>query len=163
MENNKKDKKEQKKLDNEKALERMKLLTQADETKGEQITFSSDGTFSKVKEIEVESFGNIDDPEKRFDIYYKNINRILRNNLPQGKRFKKERDYIYEEKNVILTRGKRIKPDGTRGADGRMTYITDAEEVLKIIAKWANVNGKMVDLFNELHTYNINKGYGKRF
>lgn len=162
MENNKETKKG-KILPADLEAERARLLSQADEIKGEQISLNIDGELTKNLEFPIVLSGNIDDPDKRFDIYYKNINRILRKTLPKGKRYKEARDFIYEEKNVILTRGKRKKPDGTRGADGRMAYISDAEEVLSMVAKWANENGKMTDLFNELHSYNINKGYGKRF
>lgn len=162
MENNK-DSKKGKVLPSDLAAERARLLFQADEIKGEQISLSSEGLLTRSPEFTQFSVGNIDDPEKRFDIYYKNINRILRKTLPKGNRYKEARDFIYEEKNVILTRGKRKRPDGTRGGDGRMAYIADVEEVLSIVVKWANENGKMTDLFNELHTYNINKGYGKRF
>ncbi|MHA4808037.1 hypothetical protein ACX0G9_08015 [Flavitalea flava] len=164
MANKKKEtQKSQQQLSEEAAAERMRLLAEADEVKGEQLSFTPEGQFVKIREIPVTDTGNVDDPEKKFDIYYRNINRILKRSLPKGKQYKAARDYIYEEKNVILTRGKRKKSDGTRGGDGRMAYIIDAEEVLEMVAKWEKENGKMADLFNTLHSYNISKGYGKRF
>ena len=142
----------------------MELLQRTDEIKGQQLFPTADGQLVRAPEISINlGVADIDDPLKKFDIYYNNINRILKRALPKGKQYKKQRDYIYEEKNVILTRGKRIKEDGTRGADGRMGYIVDAEEVLEMVARWEKESGKMVDLFNQLHTYNIDKGHGKRF
>ena len=71
------------------------------------------------------------------------------------------RDFIYEEKNTFLTRGKRKKLDGTRGGDSRMGYISDQEELLNIIIAWIVSNGTMVELFNTLHDLNVAKNYGK--
>ena len=88
--------------------------------------------------------------------------RVLKIYLPKGKQNKVARDYIYEEKNTYLTRGKRVNRVGIRGADGRMGYTIDAEEILKIIMDWIMFNGTMVDLYNNLSVLNVSKGYGSR-
>jgi hypothetical protein len=162
--NKKKTEKTQKQIDEEILAEKLELLQRTDEVKGQQLFPTADGQLVTAPEISINSrIDDINDPQKKFDIYYNYINKILKRALPKGKSYKKQRDYIYEEKNVVLTRGKRIREDGTRGADGRMGYIIDAEEVLEMVTRWEKESGKMVDLFNLLHTYNIGKGYGKRF
>lgn len=151
---------------NEKELadeqEKLRILAQSDQVKGEQLTITPAGDMSREREILQSALGNIEDPEKKFDLYYKGINRLLRTHLPKGKKNKPARDFIYEEKNTYLTRGKRIKKDGTRGGDGRMSYISDADEMLQIVMDWIMENGTMVDLFNRLRDLNVSKGYGTR-
>jgi hypothetical protein len=155
---------QRKKTDKELAdeQEKLRILAQSDQVKGEQLTITPAGDMSREREILQSSLGNIEDPEKKFDLYYKGINRLLRAHLPRGKKNKPARDFIYEEKNTYLTRGKRIKKDGTRGGDGRMSYISDADEMLQIIMDWIMENGTMVNLFNRLRDLNVSKGYGTR-
>ena len=85
--------------------------------------------------------------------------KLLRAYLPKGKINKEARDYIYEEKNTFLTRGHRINQYGIRGADSRMAYIEEHEELLNVITKWIISRGTMVDLFNTLRDLNREKGY----
>ena len=94
-------------------------------------------------------------------MYYKGITKLLRKSLEKGKENKEARDYIYEEKNTFLTRGKRKRPDGTRGGDSRMGYISDQAELLDIVIAWIVSNGTMVELFTTLRDLNIAKNYGK--
>lgn len=139
--------------------ERMLILTKADNVKGEQLTVGVEGvqTESEIKKFAI---GNIDDPEKKYELYYKGITKLLRKYLPKGKLNKKARDFIYEEKNTFLTRGKRKNEKGIRGADSRMAYINDVEEMLDIITSWVVSNGAMIELYTKLRDLNVSKGYG---
>jgi hypothetical protein len=140
--------------------EKLMMLAKADEVKGEQLVISVDGTIQTEEELKKFALAGIDDPEKKYDLYYKGVMRLLRKHLPKGQSNKKARDYTYEEKNTYLTRGHRKNEQGIRGADSRMTYITDAEEFLDIIVKWVFEKGTMVDLFTKLRDLNVSKGYG---
>lgn len=148
-------------VDKEAEKEKMKILLKASEVKGEQLFVSEEGVSSK-KELKDFALGNIDNPEKKYEVYYKGINRLLRKHLPSGKENKKAREYIYEEKNVFLTRGKRKNKLGIRGADGRMGYITDGDEMLKLIIDWVFSQDSPVNLYNKLRDLNVKKGYGVR-
>ncbi|QXU43475.1 hypothetical protein [Pedobacter sp. D749] len=140
--------------------EKLRILAKTDETKGEQLVFTPEGKTSAEPEIKNLGIQGIENPEQKFDLYYKGIQRLLIANLPKGKQHKKSRDYIYEEKNTFLTRGKRINEKGIRGGDGRMGYISDAEEMLEIVMDWIMQNGSMVELYNTLRDLNVRMGYG---
>lgn len=140
-------------------LEKLAILTKTDETKGEQLVLTESGLETQ-NEIKKFALGNIDNPEQKYDIYYKGVMKLLRKYLPKGNENKKARKYIYEEKNTLLTRGKRINEKGIRGADSRMAYIADIEILLNIITKWIVSKGTMVELFNNLRDLNVSKGYG---
>src|SRR6185503_11179773 len=152
-----KDKDNKKKTAKEQADEQEKLdiLSRANQVKGEQLFVTAEGTVERENELRRFALGSIEDPEKKYDVYYKGIKKLLKSYLPKGKQNKPARDYIYEEKNTYLTRGKRINRAGIRGADGRMGYTVDAEEMLKIIMDWIMSNGTMVDLYNNLRELNV--------
>ena len=155
-----KSKKSQQKIDKSaEVLEKLKMIAKADEIKGEQLAFTKEGEFVNQKELKEFAIGNIENPEKKYDIYYKGIQKLLLKHLAKGLKNKPARKYIYEEKNTYLTRGKRINEFGIRGADGRMGYISDADEILKIVMNWILSNGTMVELFTTLRDLNISKGY----
>lgn len=151
---------EKKKKVSKAEAERLMLLAKADEVKGEQLIVLPEG-LSTENELKKFALGDIDDPEKKYDFYYKGIMKLMKKFLPKGKENAKARKLIYEEKNTFLTRGKRISRAGIRGADSRMAYISDIEEMLNIIAAWVASQGTMVELFNTIHDLNIEKGYGK--
>lgn len=140
--------------------EKLRILAKTDETKGEQLVFTAEGKASSQPEIKDFNIPSIENPELKFDLYYKGIQRLLIANLPKGKEHKKSRTYIYEEKNTFLTRGKRINEKGIRGGDGRMGYIIDAEEMLQIVMDWIMQNGSMVELYNTLRDLNVQRGHG---
>jgi hypothetical protein len=142
--------------------EKLKILAEADKVKGEQFQITAFG-INVENEIKKLTQGLEDDPMKKYDVYYKGIRRLLRKGLVGGKENEKARKYIYEEINTFLTRGRRIRKDGTRGADSRMAYIPDHEELLNVVIQWVLGNGTMAELFNTLHELNISKGYGKAF
>jgi hypothetical protein len=150
------------KIDKAKEEEALSIIAKANETKGEQLSVTEAGKLITKKELKDYAIGNIDDPARKFEIYYKGINKLLRKNLPKGKENKVARDFIYEEKNTFLTRGKRKNKMGVRGADGRMGYITDAEAILKIVMDWVISNDSDVNLFTTLRELNKSMGYGTR-
>lgn len=163
MSDNKKNKKKQgsDKISELEEIERMMLLSKADEVVGEQLTIDTDGLLQTEDELKKFALGEIDDPERKFDIYYNGISKLLLKHLPEGKGYKKARDYIYEEKNTYLTRGHRINEKGIRGADSRMGHIEDAEKILELITTWIIQKGSMVDLYTKIRDLNIKLGYGK--
>jgi hypothetical protein len=146
-------------LENSKRLERQQILSKADEIKGEQLILLPDGVKTE-KELKSFALGSIDNPDRKYELYYSGIMRLLRKNLPKGPSNRKAREFIYEEKNALLTRGKRKGKSGIRFGDSRMAYLSDVEELLDIIISWVVSNGTMVQLFNTLRDLNISKGYG---
>jgi len=154
-------KKEAEKLSKQDELERMMLISKADEVVGEQLTIDTEGLLQTEDELKKFALGDIDDPERKYDIYYKGISKLLLKHLPEGKDYKKARDYIYEEKNTYLTRGHRIDEKGIRGADSRMGHIEDAEVILGLITNWIIKKGSMVNLYSIIRDLNIKLGYGK--
>ncbi len=162
MENNKKEKvvKPRTPSDDEKML----IVSKADEIKGEQLSILPDGNIKIDNELQslLDDKLFVDDPEKKFGIYYRGIEKLLRKHLQKGPQFAKARSFIREEKNVYLTRGKRLNEKGFRGADSRMTYIEDGQEILKIITNWVIKNGTMVELYTQLRDLNVKMGYGTR-
>lgn len=163
MSDNKKNKKKQgsDKISEQEEIERMMLLSKADEVVGEQLAIDTNGQLQTEDELKKFALGEIDDPERKFDIYYNGISKLLLKHLPEGKGYKKARDYIYEEKNTYLTRGHRINEKGIRGADSRMGHIEDAEKILELITTWIIQKGSMVDLYTKIRDLNIKLGYGK--
>lgn len=151
-----KDEKEAKKYE-----EKLSILAKADEIKGEQLVISSSGELKSENELKnIIASGDFEDPEKKYELYYKGLMKILKDHLPKGKYYKKARKYVYEEKNTFLTRGKRINENGKRGADSRMSYNSDCEILLSIIIEWVTNKGTMLALFNNLRDLNVSKGYG---
>jgi len=138
--------------------EKLQILAKSDEIKGKQLVITDEGIESEdeLKSIALETSDN---PKKKYDLHYNGISRLLTKHLPKGREHKKARDLIYEEKNTYLTRGNRKKKDGTRGADSRMGYINDHDEILNLIISWIRSNGSMVDLYNSLRDLNKTKGY----
>lgn len=139
--------------------ERLEILKNADSIKGEQLFLGSDGRFESKKEIENYVLKDIDDPEKKYDVYYGGIQKLLKEHLPKGNEFKEARDYIYEEKNILVTRGKKKDKSGIRGADSRMGYVSDLDIALDLISTWIMESGTMYDLYSKFRKINENKGY----
>jgi hypothetical protein len=139
--------------------EKKLILAKADEVQGEQLVLIPEGVKTE-KELTKFTLQAIDNPEQKYSIYYMGLMKLLRNHLPKGVEYKEARKFIYEEKNTFLTRGKRIKANGLRGADSRMAYITEMEEFLSIVTSWIISKGTMLELFTNLRDINIEKGYG---
>lgn len=144
----------------EQEMERAAILMKADEIKEETLDFNVDGQVEFKNEIADLMLEQIDDPDEKYHLYYKAVNRLLLKHLPKGEAYKAARDLIYEEKNTFLTRGHRKDERGIRGADGRMGYIPDMAEFVNIVTEWITSNGTMFDLYLQLRNLNEAKGYG---
>jgi len=154
-------KKDVKVSDQKQEMERLELIAKADEVKGEQLSIGLKGEIYTENELRSFALGDIDNPAKKYDVYYNGISRLLRRHLPKGDTYKKARHYIYEEKNTFLTRGHRINIRGIRGADSRMGHLGDAEHMLKVVTDWIIDGGTMVELFTKIRDTNVERGYGK--
>lgn len=143
----------------EQEAERTSILMKADEIKEETFDFDMDGQIELKSELADMMLEQIDDPEAKYELYYNVVNRLLRKHLPKGEKYKPARDFIYEEKNTFLTRGHRKNEQGIRGADGRMAYIDDINDLINIITKWISNKGTMYDLYSQLRDLNKSKGY----
>ena len=141
-------------------LEQAEILMNANSDKEEVFAFDDNGDLIVKREIAEITLEAIDNPQEKYELYYKVLNKMLLNNLPKGEEFKQVRDYIYEEKNTFLTRGHRIQKDGRRGADGRMSYIPDINEIINVVSSWVVRRGTLFDLYVSLRELNISKGYG---
>ncbi len=146
--------------EHEQEIEREAILMKADEIKEETLIFDIDGQVEFKNEIADLVLEQIDDPEAKYNLYYNVVNRLLKKHLPKGDENKAARDLIYEEKNTFLTRGHRKDEKGIRGADGRMAYIPDINELINIITDWISNRGTMFDIYTKIRDLNISKGYG---
>lgn len=86
MEQNKKKIEDEKnrKLQEQKEREKMEILAKADEIRNQTFVFDDAGELALKKEIEDLSIEPIDNPEERYETYYKIVNRMLRKHLPKG-------------------------------------------------------------------------------
>jgi hypothetical protein len=140
--------------------ERAMLLASTDVGKGEQLKISLTGEVITEQELRDYAVGHVSDPENMYNMYYLGIDKLLKKYLPQSPFYKEDRERIYEEKNTYLTRGYRIRPNGRRGADGRMGYPVDAETILNLVIHWAATSRNMTVLYTQLLDLNLKSGYG---
>jgi len=142
-------------------LERRELFLKADEeaSKEQQLVIDLEGNVSSRREILDISMSATEDPEEKYRIYYLGIQKLLRDYLPKGQKYKQSRDYIYDEKNIFLTRGKAKGPDGVRGGDGRMTYQPDMQRILDETVQWIVARGTMINLYERYWDLNESFGY----
>ena len=141
-------------------LEVEELLQKAEEKVGHQLVIGNAGDLQTHDEIKHFALGNLpDDPDKKHDVYYKGIEKLLRRYLPTGDLYKEVRDAIREEKNIFLTRGKKLDKTGRRGGDSRFAPLSEMEDVMNLIANWATNNGNYMDLYNLFYEKNKTLGY----
>lgn len=105
-------------------IERLELLQKANEKIGMQLSISSKtGSLEEIDELRQLIGTQFENPEEKYNIYYKGIRKLLMDYLPKGKEFKEVRDIIYDEKNIFLNLDKRKSDNkGIRKSDGRMTF-----------------------------------------
>ncbi len=144
----------------EQDIERLSILQKSEEIKGQQLSINIDLDVVIENQAEKLLSKKIDDPIQKFQLYYHGLTKLLRDNLPKGKEFKKVRDIIYDEKNILINRGAKKNEKGIRGSDGRMAYIEDIEEAIKIIADWTSRKGSPAELFMAFWDKNAELGYG---
>jgi hypothetical protein len=151
----------QKRIDKEKRdLEIREILHEANRKTTEQLIIDEIGEIKSQNELKDFALGHIpDDPEEKYKIYYKGIEKLLKKFLPDGEKYKETRELIREEKSIFLTRGKKLDKDGIRGADSRMGYIQDMEEIMNVITKWAFESRNYFELYSILKDKNTELGY----
>lgn len=145
----------------EQEYERLQMLMEADKVKEESFEFDLNGDVALKNEIASLVLEQIDNPKEKYELYYNVVNRLLKKHLPKGKQFEKERNFIYEEKNIFLTRGHRKNDKGIRGADGRMAFTGDINQLVNVITDWITSKGGMFELYSKLLELNKAKGYDK--
>jgi glutaredoxin len=111
--------------------------------------------FQRISNIEV--IGDIQNPEKAYELYYKAIYTILRSQLKDLP--KEQRDMIYDQKNIFLTRGKVKNERGIRGGDSRQAYLEDLGIALDTVLNWVNEGANPVNLYNSFRDKNKELGY----
>lgn len=143
-------------------LESLELLRRANESKGKQLRVDLlEGNLKEVDELKEITAKDFDDPEVKYNIYYKGLRNLLMKVLPKGKEFTEGRQLIYDEKNIFLNRGKKKSDhNGVRGSDGRMTYQEKMDEMLTLVSKWSSESQDPIDLYNMLYDLNERHGYG---
>jgi hypothetical protein len=152
--------KELRQLQEQREREKMEILAKADEIKNQTFEFDIDGELSLKKEIEDLPLDPIDNPEEKYQLYYKVIRPLFSKHLPKGEDFKEMRGIIYEEANTFLTGGHRKDKGGIRGADSRQSYRNDMNELVNILTEWVATKGSPFELYVKLRDINIEKGYG---
>lgn len=151
---------EQKKLEQERRREIEEILSEANSKTGEQLVLDELGSVKSENELKEFALGHIpDDPEEKYNVYYKGIEKLLKRFLPKGEKYKSAREVIREEKKIFLTRGKKLNQKGIRGADSRMAYIQDMEEIMNLIIKWAFDSRNYFELYSLLRDKNEELGY----
>ncbi|MBO6495626.1 MAG: hypothetical protein JJ978_08675 [Roseivirga sp.] len=151
---------EQKKLEQERRREIEEILSEANSKTGEQLVLDELGSVKSENELKEFALGHIpDDPEEKYNVYYKGIEKLLKRFLPKGEKYKSAREVIREEKKIFLTRGKKLNEKGIRGADSRMAYIQDMEEIMNLITKWAFDSRNYFELYSLLRDKNEELGY----
>lgn len=152
-------KKKERKLSKE-DIERLELLQKSDEIKGEQLSIDVDSNITLENQAEKLIGQQIDDPVQKFQLYYKGLNKLLKDNLPKGKENEEVRRIIYDEKNILINRGAKKDDRGIRGSDGRMAYLEDLEIAIQIVADWTRKKGSSTDLYMAFWDKNEELGYG---
>tara|TARA_R110002033_G_C3892601_1_gene238993 strand:- start:3523 stop:4068 length:546 start_codon:yes stop_codon:yes gene_type:complete len=143
-------------------LERMELLQRSNEKVGKQLTINSEqGNIEEIDELRELIGKEFENPEEKYNIYYRGIRKLLMDFLPKGKEFKEVRDIIYDEKNIFLNFGKRKSDNnGIRKSDGRMTFQPVMNEILDIIVKWVGESQNPFVIYREFYELNEKHGYG---
>ncbi|UTN02812.1 hypothetical protein L0669_15915 [Flavobacterium bizetiae] len=141
-------------------LERLEILQKSDDIKGEQLIINLDSELVIENQAELLLGQRIDDPVQKFQLYYHGLTKLLKDNLPKGKEFEDVRRIVYDEKNILINRGAKKDEKGIRGSDGRMAYIEDLEEAIKIVADWTSRKGSPAELFMAFWDKNEELEYG---
>jgi hypothetical protein len=141
-------------------LERLEILQNAEEIKGEQLSLSLNSELVVENEAKKLIGQRIDNPVEKFQLYYKGLNKLLRDFLPKGKKNEEARRIIYDEKNILINRGAKKDENGIRGSDGRMAYLEDLEHAILIVADWVTTKGSYYDLYKAFWNKNEELGYG---
>ncbi len=155
MENDDKIKKELERLKREQEIKRMS--DEAEKIRPNQIElFKEIG--QEDPSFDASMFGDAANPSTSHKLYY-GMMRLMKDNLPSGPENEPLRRYVYDEKNLFITRGKHLNTEGFRGADGRMAYIVELQKAFDITADWLRKGGQAFDLYLAFHQMNKELGY----
>jgi hypothetical protein len=143
-------------------LERLEILQRSNEKVGRQLSINSEtGNLEEINELRGLIGKEFENPEEKYNTYYKGIEKLLRQFLPKGKEFKIVRRIIRDEKSVFLNNGKKKSDNnGIRGSDERMTFQTNMNEILDIIVKWIAESQNSFELYRLLYELNEKFEYG---
>lgn len=141
-------------------IERLELLQKSEEIKGEQLVLNLNSELITENEADKLLGQKIDDPVTKFQLYYNGLTKLLKDSLPEGPDFKDVRRIVYDEKNILINRGAKKDNKGIRGSDGRMAYLDDLEQAIKIVANWTSNKGTPAELFMAFWDKNEELGYG---
>ena len=143
-------------------IERLELLQRVHEKKGTQLAISGEsGTLNEIDELRQLLGKSLDNPEEKYNIYYKGIRKLLMDHLPKGLDYKEMRNIIYDEKNIFLNLGKRKSDgNGVRGSDSRMTFQPVMNDILDIVITWVGGSQNPFELYRDLYLLNEKHGYG---
>lgn len=149
-----------KKILDERRFEKDEILQRSKEIKGRQLTIDGQGDLHEVNELnKLLERPNGKSPKEVYDLYYPGIYNVLNRTLPPKKgEGALLRRLVFDELGVFLADGK-VKKNGRRGADGRMTYSENMEEVVEIISSWISESGDAISLFFELFDLNEKHAY----
>jgi hypothetical protein len=142
-------------------IEKEEIFQKMNEQKGQQQIIDELGELKIHDELKNFKLQDTDDPEKKYDYYYKGIERLLKQiaSPKKNKEMKEAFKVLREEKNIFLNRGKRKNHRGIRGGDARMAYIGDMEIALNIISDCILSGGTPYDLYTGFRGKNIELGY----
>lgn len=145
------------KPDVEDILKQVKQLSeQADLSSNHKLDLFKNDELDKEEintDLDFSSISDTADPQKSHRLWY-GIRRLLMDNLPSGKENQKLRQFIYYEKNLFLKRGLE------KGADGRMSYISNfLEVVFKKVTSWILTGSNPFDIYMEFYNLNEEKGF----
>jgi len=141
-------------------IERLEILHKSEEVKGHQLTINLDSEIELVNQAELLLGQKIDDPVQKFQLYYQGLSKLLKDSLPKGKENEDVRRIVYDEKNILINRGAKKDEKGIRGSDGRMAFMEDLEEAIKIVANWISKKGTTAELYMAFWDKNEELGYG---
>ncbi|OXG05861.1 hypothetical protein BC749_12119 [Flavobacterium araucananum] len=143
-------------------LERLEILQKSNEKIGRQLSINPEtGSLEEINELRGLVSKEFENPEEKYNVYYKGIRKLLMDYLPKGKEYKEIRDIIYDEKNIFLNNGKRKSDNnGIRLSDGRMTYQMNMNEILEIIVTWISDSQNPFDIYKLFYELNEKHGYG---
>jgi len=146
----------------EEDVESIESLRKANESKGKQLRVDLEkGDLTEVNELKQITEKSFDNPEEKYNIYYKGLRNLLMKYLPKGKENEEARQLIYDEKNIFLNRGKKKSDnEGIRGSDSRMTYQEKMNEMLEVTTQWVSESQNSVDLYNMIYDLNERHGDG---
>ena len=143
----------------EEILEEIKKLSEkASQVGGSPIPLLPDLPKKDIGGFDLSILSDTADPEKSHRLYY-GMRRLMMDNLPKGKDNKELRQFIYDEKNLFLNRGKELDKDGSRGSDGRMTFTTFLEIAFQISAEWIKQGANPIGLWQLFYDENEKFGF----